>query len=445
MMRRVLPRACATLALMAAPAAHATSGDAMADRVAAVAGRSRVAAVNAARPTELNVTVNGDGLPVLKAILQQRDAAPEIQLEATLLPLAGDPRDPTLPRRRRAALEVQLLDRDVGLSANGPYLTLAVELDGPVLEVNGLSEFLAASRPWDSAAVTGLDLLLDAKEYGLTGADARTLDALKEVVRARFTFQGAECDAVALLYARFPGEYGIDLLPRCAAFPPALDPGILAFDLTEVETAADGTPRAGTLRRAPRTTLLGSISGALELVPRTYPGELYSPAAAGFLTYEAGENGAKAVDFEALAAGGGAASGPCVAGPTTLCIDDQPGDARFQLTLDWQTANGGGMGGAAVATPLAPLGFPRGGMFSFVPGNPEFLIKIINGCTVNGRFWVFGAPTTTVSFELRVVDTAARDAGAAAEDYLVVVTNTDGHTAESFANTDAFATCDVGQ
>lgn len=101
------------------------------------------------------------------------------------------------------------------------------------------------------------------------------------------------------------------------------------------------------------------------------------------------------------------ASGSCVPGPERLCIDDQPADRRFEVTLRYETTQGGGSSGAGVATPLASLGITEGGIFSFFsPTNPEMLVKVLDGCSFNGHYWIFFAATTTVGFELTVRDTA---------------------------------------
>lgn len=137
------------------------------------------------------------------------------------------------------------------------------------------------------------------------------------------------------------------------------------------------------------------------------------------------------------------APGPCVADATTLCIDRQVGDARFQLTLAWETALNGGQAGAAEAIALAPIGLRRGGLFSFFDReNPEVLVKVLDGCPINGHFWVFVAPTTTLGYTLRVVDTLAAQQGAA--EFEFVVTNPDGRDAPPVSDTSAFATCDYG-
>ncbi len=136
------------------------------------------------------------------------------------------------------------------------------------------------------------------------------------------------------------------------------------------------------------------------------------------------------------------APGPCFADETTLCLDDEPGDERFKVTMTFKTAQGGGSEGDAVPRPLAPIGLRRGALFSFFDvQNPEVLLKILNGCGLNERFWVFVAPTTTVGYELRIVDTVAAQLGAKRSEYEVVVKNKDGVDAPPFSSTSAFATC----
>ncbi len=135
--------------------------------------------------------------------------------------------------------------------------------------------------------------------------------------------------------------------------------------------------------------------------------------------------------------------GACVADDTTLCIDSQVGDERFKLTLHYETALGGGQEGDAEAIPLASIGLRRGGLFSFFSlDNPEVLVKVLDGCAINNKFWVFVAPTTTLGYELRITDTVAALQGAPREDYELIVTNTDGIDAPPVSDTAAFPTCE---
>ncbi|MGH9363180.1 MAG: S8 family serine peptidase, partial [Thermoanaerobaculia bacterium] len=99
--------------------------------------------------------------------------------------------------------------------------------------------------------------------------------------------------------------------------------------------------------------------------------------------------------------------GPCQPGPTTLCIDDQPGDGRFRIEVAFATSQAGGITGAGKAIPLAGLGVADGGLFwFFAPENPEMLVKVLDGCGVNGKYWVFYSAGTNVGFVVTVDDTA---------------------------------------
>lgn len=130
--------------------------------------------------------------------------------------------------------------------------------------------------------------------------------------------------------------------------------------------------------------------------------------------------------------GAGEGDGSCVPTATTLCIDDQPGDHRFAITVDYETALNGGSSGQGKAIPLSSLGIHRGGLFWFFDiTNPELLIKVLDGCGITGHHWVFWSAGTTVGLELRVTDTKTGKA--------VTYVNPDGQTAKPVSDTGAFA------
>ena len=93
-------------------------------------------------------------------------------------------------------------------------------------------------------------------------------------------------------------------------------------------------------------------------------------------------------------------TGPCTPNATTLCVDDQPGDRRFKVQVTFQgTGNGN-------AIPLSSLGVNSGGLFWFFgPNNPELLVKVLNGCGLNNRYWIFWSAGTDVALTLTVTDT----------------------------------------
>jgi len=102
----------------------------------------------------------------------------------------------------------------------------------------------------------------------------------------------------------------------------------------------------------------------------------------------------------------GGTPGPCVPGDTVLCIDDLPGDQRFKVEVEYSTTQGGGFAGNGHAIPLAGLGVNRGGLFWFFnQDNPEILVKVLDGCSDNGKRWVFVSGGTNVGLVITVRDT----------------------------------------
>jgi hypothetical protein len=102
--------------------------------------------------------------------------------------------------------------------------------------------------------------------------------------------------------------------------------------------------------------------------------------------------------------GGGA--GSCVPDAATLCIDDQPGDQRFKVQVPFHTSQGGGLSGNGNPAALAGLGFTRAGLFWFFSAdNPELLVKVLNGCSLGGHYWVFVSGATNAALTVTVTDT----------------------------------------
>src|SRR6202030_4202394 len=91
---------------------------------------------------------------------------------------------------------------------------------------------------------------------------------------------------------------------------------------------------------------------------------------------------------------------------TTLCIDGQPGDRRFKIEVAFQTSQGGGASGHGPAIPLSPVGITHGGAFCFFSAdNPEMLVKVLDGCSINGEKWFFASAATNVGYTVTLTDT----------------------------------------
>ncbi len=88
--------------------------------------------------------------------------------------------------------------------------------------------------------------------------------------------------------------------------------------------------------------------------------------------------------------------GLCQTGPHALCLAGN----RFRVEVDWQD-HAGNTGSAR--------GVPRGTgesglLWFFSAENWEMLIKVLDACHINDRFWLLAAATTDVEFTLRVTD-----------------------------------------
>ena len=135
--------------------------------------------------------------------------------------------------------------------------------------------------------------------------------------------------------------------------------------------------------------------------PQTWPG------LRGAMTWSINWDAANGFNWaNTIAAHLSSGSGSCVPDTTTLCIDDQPGDARFEIKVSYHTSQSGGLSGDGKAIPLTTLGVVHGGLFWFFGAdNPEMLVKVINACAVNQSFWVFYSAGTNVGLTVTVTDT----------------------------------------
>lgn len=111
---------------------------------------------------------------------------------------------------------------------------------------------------------------------------------------------------------------------------------------------------------------------------------------------------------------------------TSLCVND-----RHVVTARWRTDP---PGGTLHNAQLAPLATAESGLFWFFSAtNWEVMVKVLNGCGLNDRWWVFSAATTNVFYRLEVLDVRA---GANK-----VYFNYPGPPAPAVTDVDALATC----
>ena len=130
---------------------------------------------------------------------------------------------------------------------------------------------------------------------------------------------------------------------------------------------------------------------------------------------------------------GFSASSPRVSGPTpagscradagTLCIQD----SRFEVKANWWSAGGESGPGQVVEDRTDDSGLFR----FFDPENWEILIKVLDGCGINGRMWVLGASTTDLGYRIVVTDTVTGESRS--------YENEPGRPAPAIVDTEAFS------
>ncbi len=89
------------------------------------------------------------------------------------------------------------------------------------------------------------------------------------------------------------------------------------------------------------------------------------------------------------------AAGTCVPDPTTLCLQGN----RFAVRVDWRAGAAAGRGAATPVSDAAGL------FWFFSDDNLELGVKVLDGTSANGHFWVFFGALTGADFTLTVIDT----------------------------------------
>jgi hypothetical protein len=114
----------------------------------------------------------------------------------------------------------------------------------------------------------------------------------------------------------------------------------------------------------------------------------------------------------------------CTPSDTTLCLNQD----RFKVETDWRKGDGTTGVGHGVE-----LTGDTGYFWFFNNANVEVVTKVLDGCGVNSRYWVFGAGLTDVQVTMRITDTKS----GATRTYI----NPQGTAFVALQDTGAFATC----
>lgn len=116
-------------------------------------------------------------------------------------------------------------------------------------------------------------------------------------------------------------------------------------------------------------------------------------------------------------------TGQCISGGPVLCLNK----SRFQVEVTWTTPQASGAGQSIQLT-------DESGFFTFFdPSNVELTVKVLNGCGLGGRYWVFLSGLTNVAVKVTVTDTKT----GAVKTY----NNPANRTFAPVLDTNAFASC----
>jgi ELWxxDGT repeat protein len=91
-----------------------------------------------------------------------------------------------------------------------------------------------------------------------------------------------------------------------------------------------------------------------------------------------------------------AATAPCQPGPRRLCLNQ----GRFAVEATWKDFQDHTGDGTAVG-----LTGDTGYFWFFDPANAEVVLKVLDGRSLNGKFWVFYGALSNVEYSLHVTDT----------------------------------------
>jgi len=92
-----------------------------------------------------------------------------------------------------------------------------------------------------------------------------------------------------------------------------------------------------------------------------------------------------------------APSAACTTGGDTLCVNG----GRFQVKVAWKNYNDGSQGNGTAAQITGDTGT----FWFFNPANLELVVKVLDGRTTNGKFWVIYGALTDVEYTVTVTDT----------------------------------------
>lgn len=153
------------------------------------------------------------------------------------------------------------------------------------------------------------------------------------------------------------------------------------------------------------------------------PDVIYKGVPMGIAGEREGARFVNSISMASVAANRLPKTGDCVQTSEELCL----GNGRFRVAATWETETASGEAKAVRLTP------DTGYFWFFDQSNVEVVVKVLDGCVANSRFWTFASGLTNTKVTLTVTDTV----GGVTKTY----TNPQGTAFKPIQDTGAFATC----
>ena len=306
-------------------------------------------------------------------------------------------------------------------SNSGDRHMLLVDRDHRLLFELYHTHFNSGLNRWEAGSGAVFDLATNGRRpEGWTSADAAGLAILPGLVRSDEVFGP---DPIRHAFRFTIGE------SNGYVFPASHDAGSAAgalpmgarLRLKAGKDLSGYTPEVRKIFQAMKTYgLIVADNGSDMYIQGTYDtrwdNDVLNPAFASL----------HASDFEVVQLGWkpSGSDHPCTPSDRSLCLNK----GRFEVQADWTTPNGQSGTGHAVA-----LTADTGTFWFFNDANVEVVVKVLEGCATNHRYWVFAGGLTNVRVRLTVRDSK--------NDTTKQYTNPQSTAFRPIQDTVAFATC----
>jgi hypothetical protein len=278
-------------------------------------------------------------------------------------------------------------------SVSGDRHMLLVDRDHRILFELYHTRFNSGANRWEAGSGAVFPLTNARRPEGWTSADAAGLAILPGLVRADEVFGP---DPIRHAFRFTIGETNSHVFPASHDAGEALGalPMGARLRLKVGKDLAGYPPEVRKIFQAMKTYgLIVADNGSDMYIQGTYDtrwdNDVLNPAFASL----------HAADFEVVQLGwkpsGPPPPDPCVPGDRSLCLNH----GRFEVQADWTLPNGHSGTGHAV-----PLTSDTGTFWFFSDTNVEVVVKVLEGCATNNRYWAFAGGLTNVRVHLTVRD-----------------------------------------